>query len=219
MNGSAGVPEASAAGDLCRGGVLVGVPPEAQFYPLVLQLEYSCWVLLWKRENGGMRVDFCCQTGWVKVGATTGSWRGDAQDEKGEKKCSVDSEEPSESKGSPRVLLGGCQGQRRDQGQGSQEERARWSRQEAVRRGQDRGTAPRHRSIGWYAKGCLAGMQRLSPIDGARLAGDAPVAQPQLGPSRSRRAARAFRSRRPERTTSGQDCSWAISRNREAVRC
>ena len=45
------------------------------------------------------------------------------------------------------------------------------------------------RAIGFYAKGCLAGAAAL-PIDGAGLAGDAPLAQPQLGPPRARRAGR-----------------------------
>ena len=47
------------------------------------------------------------------------------------------------------------------------------------------------RSIGFYSRGCLAGAVAL-PVDGESLAGDAPVAQPRLGPSGDDRLPRAL---------------------------
>ena len=74
------------------------------------------------------------------------------------------------------------------------------------------------RAIGFYAKGCLAGAAAL-PIDGAGLAGHAPLAQPQLGPSQARRPGREARASRPRRTTAGRGCWSATSPSPAAGRC
>ena len=73
--------------------------------------------------------------------------------------------------------------------------------------------------FGGYANGCIAGAAQL-PETGSDMAGDATVAQPQLGPPRNPRLRRAAFSRhRRAPCRAGTGSTSAISASRVAGRC
>ncbi len=73
------------------------------------------------------------------------------------------------------------------------------------------------RSIGGYADGCLGGALRAAD-HGPRLAGDAAIAQSQLGQSEAHRLPRTIRPQRARRSA-GTACWSATCRSRAAARC